>query len=130
MKTFVLRTVDHANELIRFLKEHAGPSARSGHPLAVTVAEHKAKRSGEQNRLFHALLNQIAEQATIDGRQYSPEVWKEQIRRRFIGMEEIDLPDGTRTERGISTKSLNVGEFSNLIEIVRAWAQTDLNIEV
>jgi predicted RNA-binding protein YlxR (DUF448 family) len=130
MKTFVLRNVDHANELIRFLKEHAGPAASDGRPLAVSVAEHKAQRSGEQNRLFHALLNQIAEQATVDGRQYSAEVWKEQIRRRFIGLEEIDLPDGTRTERGISTKSLNVGEFSNLIEIVRAWAQTDLNIEV
>jgi hypothetical protein len=130
MHTFIMYSVNDANDLIAFLKENAGPHAKSGHPLAVTVAEHKKRRSDEQNRLFHALLNTIAESASVEGRQYPAEVWKEQIRRRFIGTEEIDLPDGTRIERGISTASLNVAEFSKLVEVVQAWATTELNIEI
>ncbi|MDR5802168.1 recombination protein NinB [Caballeronia sp. LZ001] len=129
-KTFVLRNPDIAHELIAFLKAHAGPNASAGHPLAVTVATHKQARSADQNRLLHALLNDIAQQAVIGGKQYEVDVWKEIVRCKFIGTEEISLPDGTRIERGMSTKTLGVGDFSNLIEIVRAWAQTELGVEV
>lgn len=130
MRTWILRNPDAAHDLIAFLKENAGAAAASQKPLTVTVAEHRVKRSEEQNRLLHAVLNSISEQATVGGKYYSPEVWKEHVRRKFIGLDEIDLPDGTRIERGLSTTSLSVAEFSNLIEIVRAWAQTELNIEV
>lgn len=130
MRTFVLSDVSHANELIAFLKEHAGPQASAGHPLAVTVAEHKRRRSDEQNRMLHAVLNTIATSASVNGKQYPVEVWKEQVRRKFIGLEEIDMPDGSRSERGISTKTLNVAEFSKLIDIVTAWAQTELGIDI
>lgn len=130
MRTWVLRNPDAAHDLIAFLKENAGAAAADKKPLTVTVAEHRVKRSEEQNRKLHAILNAIAEQATVGGKYYSAEVWKEHVRRKFIGLDEIDLPDGTRIERGLSTTSLSVAEFSNLIEIVSAWAQTELNIEV
>lgn len=130
MKTFILREQAHAQSLVAYLKQHAGPQARAGKPLVVTVAEHKAKRSAEQNRLFHALLNTIAESATVNGKYYDAETWKEHIRRKFIGTEEIHLPDGARIERGISTASLSVAEFTQLIERTQAWAQTELGIEL
>lgn len=130
MKQFVLRAPEHAHSMVAYVKAHAGAQAAAGKPLVVSIAEYKAQRSSEQNRLLHALLNDIAEQAVVNGRQYEPEVWKEQIRRRFIGYEEIDLPDGTRIERGISTTTLGVGEFANLITAVQAWAQTELGVEV
>lgn len=50
--------------------------------------------------------------------------------KRSIGMEELLMPDGSRIERGISTTSLSVGEFANLIEAVSAWAQTELNVDL
>jgi hypothetical protein len=130
MRTWVLRNPDAAHDLIAFLKENAGAAAADKKPLTVTVDTYKTVRSNDQNRLFHAILKGIAEQAVIDGKQYEQDVWKEIIRCKFIGTEEINLPDGLRIERGISTKTLSVGDFSNLIEIVRAWAATDLNIEV
>lgn len=130
MKTFVLRAPEHARALIAFLKANAGPQAAAGRPLEVTVAEHQAKRSSEQNRKLHAILSEIAENVRIDGRYYSAEVWKEQVRRRFIGTEELDLPDGSRIERGISTTSLNASQFSELIEKVTAWAAIELSVEV
>ena len=88
-----------------------------------------SRRSSEQNRLLHALLNTIAENATVNGRYFDMETWKEMVRRKFIGTEEIDLPDGSSIERGISTASLTVPEFTLLIERVQAWAQTELNVE-
>lgn len=130
MRTWVLRNPDAAHDLIAFLKANAGAAAADKKPLTVTVAEHRVKRSEEQNRKLHAILNSVAEQATVSGKYYSVEVWKEHVRRKFIGLDEIDLPDGTRIERGLSTTSLSVAEFSNLIEVVSAWAQTELNIEV
>lgn len=129
MRTFILRGPEHAKALTDYLKANAGPQAAAGKPFCVTVDEYRAKRSAEQNRLFHALLNVIAENASIDGKYYDAETWKELIRRKFIGTEEINLPDGSRIERGISTASLSVAEFTLLIERVQAWAQTELNVE-
>jgi len=127
--TFVLRAPEHAKSMVAYVKAHAGPQAAAGRPLVVSIAEYKEKRSGEQNRLLHALLNDIAEQATVNGKHYSAETWKEHIRRLFIGTEEIDLPDGSRLERGISTTTLSVGEFMQLIDRVQAWATTELGVQ-
>jgi hypothetical protein len=130
VKTFILREVEHAQAMVAYVKANAGPASISGKPLVVTIDTYAAKRSNDQNRLLHVILNTISEQAVVDGKQYSMETWKEQIRRRFIGTEELELPDGSRIERGISTTALSVGEFANLIEAVSAWAQTELNVDL
>lgn len=129
-RTFVLRTEGNAAALHTFLKQNAKAMAEAGKPLAVTVSEHKERRSADQNRLFHVLLTQISEQAWMGGKQYDVYVWKEMVRRKFVGTEEVDLPDGTRFERSMSTAKLDVGEFSKLIDIVSAWATTELGVEV
>ena len=129
MKQFVLRAPEHAHSMVAFIKQHAGPQAAAGRPLVVSIDEYKAKRTGEQNRLLHALLNDIAEQASVNGKRFSAETWKEHVRRLFIGMEEIDMPDGSRLERGISTTTLSVGDFTQLIDRVQAWAVTELGVQ-
>lgn len=129
MKHFVLREREHAENMWKYVRQNAADAARAGRPLLVTVEEYRAKRSAEQNRFLHALLNTIAENAAVEGKYYDMETWKEQVRRKFIGTEEINLPDGSRIERGISTASLTVPEFTLLIERVQAWAQTELNVE-
>ena len=129
-RTFILRDPEHAKTMMDFIKANAGPQAAAQKPLVVTVDVYKARRTGDQNRLLHVLLNEIAEQAVIDGKQYDVEVWKDWIKRRFIGIEEVTLPDGTRLDRSMSTTDLNVGEFSELIERVRAWAINDLGINL
>lgn len=128
MRTFILRDPEHAKKMMDFIKANAGPQASAKKPLVVTIEVYKAKRTGDQNRLLHAILNEIAENAVIDGKQYDAEVWKDHVKRRFIGIEEVTLPDGTRLDRSMSTTDLSVGEFSELIERVRAWAINDLGI--
>ena len=129
LRTFVLRTDGNAKALWGFLKGNWASCAQQGKPLAVTVSEHKSKRSVDQNARLHALLRDIAEQAWVGGRQYDAETWKEEARRRFIGTEEIDLPNGTRIERGISTTTLDVAAFTLMMDQLEAWAVSDLGVE-
>jgi len=129
-RTFVLRVDSNANALYQFLKQNWRAMADAGKPISVTVTEYRERRSVDQNKLLHAVLKEISEQAFIDGKHYELEVWKEMVRRKFIGTEEIDLPDGTRYERGMSTSSLDVAEFSKLVDVVTAWAVTELGVEI
>lgn len=126
LRVFILRDEPHARALYGFLKANWKELAQAGRPLSITVQEHKAKRSLEQNRLYWALLNTIADQAWVGGKQYGAEAWHEFYKAKFIGLEEI--PDGRRF--GISTTSLSVSEFSDFMERIAAHASTELGVEI
>jgi hypothetical protein len=125
-RTFILRDKTHAEHLWNLLRNNWQAMADAGKPLAVTVQEHKAKRSVEQNRLYWQRLNEIAENAWIDGKRFSAEAWHEFFKIRFIGCEE--LPRGGTV--GISTTTLCVADFSDYIGKVEAYATTELGIEL
>lgn len=125
LRTFVLRDERNANALWVFLKSNWRALADENRPLAVTVAEHKAKRSGDQNKRYWAILNEIAEGAWIGGRQFSTEAWHEFFRAKFIGYEET--PDGRQI--GISTTTLSVAEFGDYMIRVEAYAATELGVD-
>ena len=124
-RTFVLRDETNARQLWAFLRTNWQALATAGKPLAVTVHEHKSKRSGEQNRLYWALLTEIAEHAWVDGRQYSKDAWHAHFASEFIGWEET--PKGGRAP--ISTTTLSVPEFTAYIERVQQYASEQLGIE-
>ena len=83
-------------------------------------------RTKAQNRRYwgRGVLSQIAEQAVINGKQYSAEVWHEQFKRQFIGVEE--LPDGS--VRGKSSAKLTTAQFSEFCAQVEAYAATSLGV--
>ena len=108
MRQFVLREETQCRALYAYLRHNWPAMAAQGKPLAVTVAEHKDKRHDQQNRLYWALLKQVSEQAMVDGKRYSDEVWHEQFKRVLLGL--VDLPGGQKA--GESTTKLNVSEFA------------------
>lgn len=125
MRQFVLRTDGNAKQLWGFLRSNWLAMAQAGKPLAVTVEEHKAKRSGAQNRLYWRLLTDISDTAWVDGKQFSKDAWHAWFAGEFIGWEE--LPGGQRSP--ISTASLSVPEFTNYIERVQQHATEQLGVE-
>lgn len=129
LRTFILRNDQHAQSLWAFLKGNWKAMADQGKPLSVTIAEHKARRNNEQNALLHALLQEIAEQAWVEGKQYDMETWKEFFRCTYIGTEEITLPGGKRLERGISTTTLSVHDFADFVTKIQAYAIDQLGVE-
>ena len=86
----------------------------------------RMKRTSKQNRRYwgRGVLAQIAEQATVNGRLYSADVWHEQFKRMFIGVEE--LPDGSVI--GKSSARLTTVEFSQFCDEVEAYAASELGV--
>lgn len=80
------------------------------------------KRSHEQNRRYWSLLNEISEGLPVQGVNHSAEVWHAYFRSRFIGCEEIKMPNGKVFEQPISTTTLDVGAFSEYMTRIEAWA--------
>jgi hypothetical protein len=95
------------------------------HPVLIEVSDYAEQRTVAQNRLLHAILRDVAEQVEVDGKRFSADAWKEELRRRFIGTEEIELPSGERIERGISTTTLTVGQMTEVIDRFSAWLASE-----
>lgn len=83
-------------------------------------------RTTQQNRRYwgKGVLAQIAEQAAPNGKLYSADVWHEQFKRMFIGVEE--LPNGEVI--GKSSTDLTTVEFSEFCTQVEAYAAQELGV--
>jgi hypothetical protein len=83
-------------------------------------------RSIEANSRYwgQGILAQIADQVVMNGGKYSAEVWHEQFKQMFLGVEE--LPSGQVI--GKSSAKLSVKAFSEFTEQVEAYAVTSLGV--
>ena len=82
----------------------------------------KPKRSNEQNRRYWELLNQLAEQLkTADGK-FSAEVWHWYFRQRFLGCEDVTLPNRKKMVIPRSTTDLDIPEFTEYMDRVEHFA--------
>ena len=106
-------------------------------PLEVVIREEKRKRSLDQNALYWAgPLRDIAEQAWVQGRQYSADVWHEHFKREFLpdpdraDCDQSHVKDGFRkwctTPGGLSvllgsTTGLTVRGMASYLEQVYAY---------
>ena len=127
MRSFVLREPINRSTLYKFLDDPLKgweASARAGKPLQVDIGPEKTKRSGQQNKLYWSLLQQVSDQVWIEGRQYHPMVFHELARRRFIGC--LDLPGGGMV--GMSTTDLSPKEFGEYVDQVTAWAAQEFGV--
>lgn len=116
--------------LCAFVKANAQACNDSRKPLRVIITQDEKKRNTEQNRYYWGpVLTTIAEQAWVEGRQYSKDVWHEFFARRFGVCEDVILPDGEIVSRRKSTTDMGVGEFSAYTQAVQAYAATELGVE-
>jgi len=96
--------------------------------LLVTVKEYRRSRSKEQNALIHVWFTYISKQYYLThGELYSPNVWKEYLKKMILGEEVIDVPHGTitRTKR---TRDLNVGQMTEFMEHMVIYCATEFEI--
>lgn len=86
----------------------------------------RRKRTKPQNRRYwgRGVLAQIAEQATVNGKQFAAEVWHERFKRMFAGV--VELPNGDVL--GMSTTGMTTAEFSRFCDQVEAFAATQLGV--
>lgn len=86
----------------------------------------RRKRTSAQNRRYwgNGVLAQVAQQAVVNGKQYSAETWHEFAKRKFIGV--VELPDGSVV--GKSSTNLSTVEFSEFSDRFEAYAATELGV--
>jgi hypothetical protein len=82
------------------------------------------KRSNPQNRFYWLLIHQIAENVKPQGKEYSPEVWHEWAKQRFIGADEINLPNGKTMIKGKSSADLDTAAFAEYMRSVEEFAMS------
>jgi hypothetical protein len=99
-------------------------------PEGYVVKIEPRNRTVEQNRLYWALCNAVAEQYSEDGIFYRADIWHELFKRAHVpGRVEI-LPDKTELIMYKSTTKLTVTEFSHLIENVKEFCRDkQINID-
>lgn len=118
-QTHVLRTPRDAERVSAFLIRL---SLQAGQAWEVIVRPLEEKRTIDQNKRYHAVVAEIAEQVVLDGVRYHPDIWKEQFKRWFIGSNEVQLPNGECITSGISTTTLSKRAFCDYMTQIEAWA--------
>lgn len=87
----------------------------------VTVSE--PTRSLDQNAALWALLSEISEQVVWHGRKLSPEDWKHVFTASLKRLDVVPNIDGTGfVALGMSTSYMSTREFSDLLELIHAFA--------
>jgi hypothetical protein len=124
--TVQLSGVRSAHDQMIALWKVAKPYLEQGQRLQVTLQTET--RNGDQNRLLHALLGEIAAHVPWAGSLRDSETWKRLLtaawlRARGESIEVLPALDG----RGIDvvfrpTSKLTKGECAELIDFVQAWA--------
>ena len=103
-RTFVISEQRLADMAISVINGNAMGMLKDGRVMAVHIYEHKEARSNEQQSLMWIRLGEIAQQAFVDGRQYSDECWHEYAKREFLPDE--DGPS-KRTRKGYRKWAVN-----------------------
>lgn len=95
-----------------------------GRRMLLTIGPRKRTKPQNNRYWGRGVLAQIAEQAVVNGRMYSAEVWHEQMKRMFIGFDE--LPNGQII--GKSSTKMTTVEFSDFCTQVEAYAASELGV--
>lgn len=114
-----------AHDLARARAVEAVRTAPAG--FAVTVAE--PSRNLEQNAKLWALLSEVSEQVVWHGRKLTPEDWKHIFTASLKRMDVVPNLEGTGfVALGLSTSQMSKREFSDLIELVQAFAAERIEV--
>lgn len=106
----------------------------AGRRLVLTLVDAEDAKSAKQRRYYHGvILAEIAQKATVNGKKFPMPVWKEHFRKKHLQDERKICTDpltGKKSKRRIrqSTEDLSVKKYAQLIEMVTAYAVTDLGV--
>ena len=111
------------------LQSNWKPMNDEGTPLFVIITSAEEKRRAQQNKYyFGVVIRTIAEQAWVQGQQWSAEAWHEQMARTFGIHKDVTLPNGDVVTKRLSTTEMKVKEFSEYTEKVTAFGAVELGI--
>lgn len=82
----------------------------------------REKRSNPANARYWLLLHAIAEKVRPDGRIYSADTWHQWAKSKWLGCNDVTLPNGKILTIPRSSAALDISEFNEYMGRVEAWA--------
>ena len=77
-------------------------------------------RSSEQNRRYWKILAMMADKS-VSGTKYSSEMWHLYFKFKYLGAEDVKLPNGKILTQAKSSASLTKPEFNDYMIEVELW---------
>ena len=124
LPTYTIRNAAILGNAIQFAQATWEAMSQTKHPLVIEFKPESTKRSIQALKYHWAVLRQIEEQAWLEGKQYSAEIWNEYAKRKFIGC--IDLPGGGAM--GMSSENFTTEEYAEYTTKLEVWAQQELGV--
>ena len=128
-RVFVIDGAQRAIAACQLIASNWMEALRRKQPLVVTIEPAHRQRSTQQNKRYWALLGEIAAAAEINGQRFSTETWHHFLKQKFIGLEDVVLPDGQVIHQPISSTKLSTAEFNSYMERIEAYAASELGVE-
>lgn len=91
-------------------------------PSRCPACGRKQKRSHDANAYYWSLLHEIADKVQPSGNAYSADTWHQYAKSRWLGADDVTLPNGKTLTVPHSTANLSVDEFNDYITKLEAWA--------
>jgi len=96
----------------------------------VIIRPYKKNRTLAQNNLMWMWLNHIAVFFEKEhGQRFSDEAWKEEFQEKYLGYKVIKTPSGPK-KKLIGTSGLNIAQFTEFLNNVERYANTELGINL
>ena len=84
-------------------------------PDGYTVEIRQPNRTLDQNALYWSTVHEVAQDVSINGRKFTPQVWHIYFKQRFLPGRIIELPNGELMEAEPTTTELTKEEFSEFV---------------
>lgn len=132
MRTFALTNAQQAHEALQQLWMWLKPRLIAGHAHILTVEEDK--RTSQQNRLLHALLQDISQRREWAGQKWDVEVWKRLLVAAWTRANKeplvlIPALDGQGVDIVFRrTSKMTKAEVADLIDFITAWDATNESV--
>lgn len=135
MKHLILISVPLEGEVSDFKRKEIGRALNEfrGKNVMLTVERKYNKRSSDQNRFFHGILNWYIQPALIEQgwNEAKSEAWtKEFVKEKVLKKEFYNEKTGEVTVIPGKTSELTTVEFMNMIAEIQMWAAEYLGIEI
>ena len=98
------------------------PNSSAARPERCPACGRKRTRGNPANARYWALLHRIAERLRPQGQTFSADQWHIYAKSRWIGCDDVVLPNGKVIPIPRSSARLDVAEFGTYMEQVEAWA--------
>lgn len=130
----LLMSERHARESFIQAMSHAKAMLDNGEHVLVTVGPALEPIGVQQRKFLHGVvLEQISEQARVDGQRYTIDVWKEYFKKKYLKptWKHYRLPSAKKAtphRQPLSTERLGVRAYSKFIDDVIDHAVLELSV--